>query len=62
MILKQLVKTSLLAVAATLALAGTAQAQQYFRIGTGGTAGTYYPIGGMIANSVSVPGEVAAQI
>ena len=23
--------------------------QQFFRIGTGGTAGTYYPIGGIIA-------------
>ena len=27
--------------------------QQFFRIGTGGTAGTYYPIGGIIANAVS---------
>ena len=60
MILKQIVKTSLLAVAAALALAGAAQAQQYFRIGTGGTAGTYYPIGGMIANAVSVPGKIIA--
>ena len=31
-----------------------AQAQQrFFRIGTGGTGGTYYPVGGMIANAVS---------
>ena len=37
---------------------GAAQAQQFFRIGTGGTAGTYYPIGGMIANAVSVPGKI----
>ncbi len=44
----------------TLALAGTAHAQQFFRIGTGGTAGTYYPIGGMIANAVSVPGKIVA--
>ena len=29
------------------------QAQQFFRIGTGGTAGTYYPVGGMIANAIS---------
>jgi TRAP transporter TAXI family solute receptor len=47
------------AVAATL-LAGAAQAQQFFRIGTGGTAGTYYPVGGMIANAVSQPGKVIA--
>ena len=39
-------------------LAGTAQAQQFFRIGTGGTAGTYYPVGGMIANAVSQPGKI----
>ncbi|TFZ00407.1 TAXI family TRAP transporter solute-binding subunit [Ramlibacter henchirensis] len=45
-------------VAATLAFAGTAQAQQFFRIGTGGTAGTYYPVGGMIANNVSQPGKI----
>jgi TRAP transporter TAXI family solute receptor len=47
-------------VAAVLALgvAGTVQAQQFFRIGTGGTAGTYYPVGGMIANAVSQPGKI----
>ena len=38
--------------------AGAAQAQQIFRIGTGGTAGTYYPVGGMIANAVSQPGKL----
>jgi uncharacterized protein len=48
------------AVTASLALAGAAQAQQFFRIGTGGTAGTYYPVGGMIANAVSVPGKIVA--
>ena len=37
--------------------AGTAQAQQLFRIGTGGTAGTYHPVGRMIANAVSQPGK-----
>jgi uncharacterized protein len=46
--------------AATLAIAGAAHAQQFFRIGTGGTAGTYYPVGGMIANAVSQPGKVIA--
>jgi uncharacterized protein len=48
------------AFAATFAFAGAANAQQFFRIGTGGTAGTYYPVGGMIANAVSVPGKLVA--
>ena len=47
-------------VAASALLAGPASAQQFFRIGTGGTAGTYYPIGGMIANAVSQPGKIVA--
>ncbi len=41
-----------------LVFVGAAQAQQFFRIGTGGTAGTYYPVGGMIANAVSQPGKI----
>jgi TRAP transporter TAXI family solute receptor len=44
--------------AAALALPLAAGAQTFFRIGTGGTAGTYYPVGGMIANAVSQPGKV----
>ncbi len=47
-------------VAASALFAGPASAQQFFRIGTGGTAGTYYPIGGMIANAVSQPGKIVA--
>ncbi|MBK9988525.1 MAG: TAXI family TRAP transporter solute-binding subunit [Betaproteobacteria bacterium] len=46
------------AVLASVALVGAANAQQFFRIGTGGTAGTYYPVGGMIANAVSQPGKI----
>lgn len=50
-------------VAATLlmfgsgAAAGTAGAQEmsFFRIATGGTAGTYFPIGGLLANAISNP-------
>lgn len=39
-----------------LAVSGaTAQEPQFFRIGTGGTSGTYYPIGGLIANAISSP-------
>jgi len=48
-------KRFLVAALAALALTGAAQAQQFFRIGTGGTAGTYYPIGGLIANAISNP-------
>jgi hypothetical protein len=42
------------AAAVTVAASGIGWAQQkFFRIGTGGTAGTYYPVGGMIANAIS---------
>lgn len=42
---------------AGLALAGTSFAQdvKFFRIATGGTSGTYFPIGGLIANAISNP-------
>lgn len=48
--------TAALAVA-TIALGSAAEAQEmkFFRIGTGGAGGTYYPIGGLIANAVSNP-------
>ncbi|HPW28510.1 MAG TPA: TAXI family TRAP transporter solute-binding subunit [Rhodoferax sp.] len=35
-------------------------AQQYLRIGTGGTAGTYYPVGVLVASVVSRPGKIVA--
>jgi TRAP transporter TAXI family solute receptor len=40
-----------------LGVAGTPNAQEmrFFRIGTGGVAGTYYPIGGLIADIISNP-------
>ncbi|MGE5338673.1 MAG: TAXI family TRAP transporter solute-binding subunit [Gemmatimonadota bacterium] len=42
--------------AGALALgAAAAQDIKFFRIGTGGTAGTYYPVGGLIANAISNP-------
>ncbi|MES0880354.1 TAXI family TRAP transporter solute-binding subunit [Roseibium sp. SCP14] len=49
-------KMSAALVAATLT-AGTAYAQDptFFRIGTGGAGGTYFPIGGTIANGISAP-------
>jgi TRAP transporter TAXI family solute receptor len=34
---------------------GSAQDVKFFRIGTGGTSGTYYPIGSIIANAISNP-------
>ncbi|MCT7377048.1 TAXI family TRAP transporter solute-binding subunit [Chelativorans salis] len=45
------------AIAFCIAAGGVTLAQQpqFFRIGTGGTAGTYYPIGGLIANAISNP-------
>src|SRR4029077_18981307 len=42
------------AVGACAPFGGTALAQQkFFRIGTGGSGGTYYPIGGLIGNAIS---------
>ena len=53
---------SLLSRASAVVIAGAlvasfavAQELKFFRIGTGGTAGTYYPIGGLIANAISNP-------
>jgi TRAP transporter TAXI family solute receptor len=42
-------------VAAMASVPALAQDMKFFRIGTGGTAGTYYPIGGLIANAISNP-------
>ncbi|WP_411958576.1 TAXI family TRAP transporter solute-binding subunit [Paracoccus homiensis] len=52
------VKMSLMALAVAVgagASGAAAQDMNFFRIGTGGTAGTYYPIGGLIANAISNP-------
>lgn len=59
MSLKYWTKTLTIAVAVASA-APCANAQQFFRIGTGGTAGTYYPVGGIIANAISQPGKLIA--
>jgi TRAP transporter TAXI family solute receptor len=53
----KLMKT-LLAVAVCGAMftgASSAQEMKFFRIGTGGAGGTYFPIGGIIANAISNP-------
>ena len=52
--------TSALLVGATLSLAAVSAASAadkmiFFRIGTGGAGGTYFPIGGTIANAISNP-------
>ena len=42
------------AAALAAGLPGAARAQaKFFRIGTGGTGGTYYPVGGLIANAIT---------
>src|SRR4029079_7835532 len=52
--LSRVVAVSAFACAAA-AMSVVAQDVKFFRIGTGGTAGTYYPIGGLIANAISNP-------
>ena len=53
-------KKILFAALAFALAASSAQAQQYFRIGTGGTSGTYYPIGVLVAQVVSQPNKIIA--
>ncbi len=50
-------KRSIALATAGLLLAGSVAAQEmiFFRIGTGGAGGTYFPIGGIIANAISNP-------
>ncbi len=42
-------------VAVAIGTAAFAQETTFFRIGTGGAGGTYYPLGGLIANAISNP-------
>ncbi|MDR2614166.1 MAG: TAXI family TRAP transporter solute-binding subunit [Candidatus Accumulibacter sp.] len=60
--MKQYKLTSLLSIAALSAslCAGFAQAKDYVSIATGGTSGTYYPIGGAIAQAASKSGALQA--
>ena len=50
-------KTAALSTVLAFGLVGSAAAQElnFFTIGTGGTAYTYYPVGGVIANAISKP-------
>ena len=54
---KNLFKSSLMILLLMIGLSGKSFAQElkFFTIGTGGTAYTYYPVGGMIANAISKP-------
>ena len=57
MMFRNILRLAAAAAVATTLAAGVAGAQdmQFFRIATGGTAGTYFPIGGLIANAISNP-------
>ncbi len=54
---KKLFKGSIMILFLMIGLSGKSFAQElkFFTIGTGGTAYTYYPVGGMIANAISKP-------
>jgi TRAP transporter TAXI family solute receptor len=54
MALRAILAAAVLALLGGVAPAHT-QEMQFFRIGTGGVAGTYYPIGGLIADIISSP-------
>lgn len=51
------IKTAAMSAVLALGIGGSAAAQdiEFFTIGTGGTAFTYYPMGGVIANAISKP-------
>ena len=55
--IKNLFRSSLMILFLMIGLSGKSFAQElkFFTIGTGGTAYTYYPVGGMIANAISKP-------
>ena len=56
MTMMRIAKWAAAALIAGATVAGVAaQDMKFFRIATGGTAGTYFPIGGLIANAISNP-------
>ncbi len=57
---KRTIIVSMLAAALVLALCGASLAVTHLSIATGGTSGTYYPIGGAIAQAVSKGSDVKA--
>ena len=50
-------KLVIASIASIVAVGSVAQAQEmkFWRIGTGGAGGNYFPIGGLIANAISSP-------
>ena len=48
-------RCAVLVVAAGIAGSALAQGSQFFRIGTGSTGGTYFPIGAILASAISNP-------
>jgi len=54
---KLMTKLAAVAFAGAMVAGAAAEAQdmKFFRIGTGGAGGTYFPIGGLIANAISNP-------
>ena len=58
--IKNLFKNFLIILLFTTGLGGKAFSADvnFFTIGTGGTAYTYYPVGGMIANAISNPQDL----
>jgi TRAP transporter TAXI family solute receptor len=65
---RKLIIGAALALIGALPFGADAQETKFFRIGTGGTAGTYFPVGGMIGNAISgnsgfgVPGLVGTAV
>ncbi len=53
--MSKFIKLLALSGALFIGVASNAQDIKFFTIGTGGTAYTYYPVGGMIANAISRP-------
>lgn len=56
-IVSKVIRAAAISAIAASSFAATANAQdiKFFTIGTGGTAYTYYPVGGVIANAISKP-------
>lgn len=56
--MKKVTIVTLAAVILAFSFAGMASAASYMSLATGGTSGTYYPIGGAIANAVTKAGKI----
>lgn len=52
---KKIVASTLVAASLVIPSLGAAADMQFFRIGTGGAGGTWFPVGGLMANAISNP-------